>query len=82
MKLMLIGYTDSDDDGPIDFDLFVIAEDRAQAVKLWREYYGEYDSENNRSWATKEPNYIHIVPHEELLNANPHAVPWIKVEVV
>lgn len=53
-----------------DRDCYVIAKNFDQAVQLWREYF---DTEGLRH---AMPEYVTLVPIDELLNKTPRALDW------
>jgi hypothetical protein len=53
-----------DEDGVVNWDLFVWAKDASEAVKLWREYYGmdQEDTTEESSLGLTEPVRVFEVP--------------------
>lgn len=89
-KLMLVCQMMFDGDEESNYDLFVVARDRDEAIALWREYYKgsidegdeEADAARKKEFDKIEPDNIRIVPIEEMLARQPRAIPWHKIESV
>lgn len=57
-----------------DSDCYVIAESVEQAVQLWRKYFASAKLDYTM------PDFITLVPIDELLNRTPRALDWIDLE--